>query len=102
MTDREKAIVMAYTGVVMLIGDKINEYYKYLQELFNRPIYPHEIFFLEKEIKEKAEGDFIRLCDETDCDVESLTDELEKQKQINETLTEKLDMIEKILEERGV
>ena len=66
MTDREKAIVMAYTGVVMLTGDKVSEYYKYLQELLNRPVYPHEIFFLEKEIKKKAEDDFMRLCAETE------------------------------------
>lgn len=60
MTDREKAIVMAYTGIVMLTGDKIDEFYKYLAELYGRPVYTHEIVILD--IQEKAKPDFVELC----------------------------------------
>ena len=60
MTDREKAIVMAYTGIAMLVGDKINEFYKYLAELYGRPVYTHELVNLD--IASKAKSDFIKLC----------------------------------------
>ena len=30
MTDTERAIVMAYTGVCMLTGDKLEIFYKYI------------------------------------------------------------------------
>ena len=60
MTDREKAIVEAYTGIVMLTGDKVSEFYKYLAELYGRPVYTHE--FLTLDIKEKAKADFVSLC----------------------------------------
>lgn len=33
MTDREKAIVMAFTGVTMLAGEKLEVFYKYAEEL---------------------------------------------------------------------
>ena len=66
MTDREKAIVMAHTGIVMLTGDKINEFYKYLEEIFNRPVYTHELVILEQDIKEKSKKDFINLCKNTE------------------------------------
>lgn len=60
MTDREKAIVTAYTGINMLEGEKFDEFYKYLNELYGRPVYTHEILFLD--IREKAKEDFIALC----------------------------------------
>jgi hypothetical protein len=60
MTDREKAIVMAYTGISMLTGEKIDEFYKYLAELYGRPVYTHEIVILD--IQEKAKPDFVELC----------------------------------------
>ena len=60
MTDREKAIVMAYTGIAMLVGDKIDEFYKYLAELYGRPVYTHELVNLD--IASKAKSDFIKLC----------------------------------------
>ena len=60
MTDREKAIVMAYTGIAMLTGDKITEFYKYLAELYGRPVYTHELMALD--IKNKAKEDFLVLC----------------------------------------
>ena len=66
MTDREKAIVMAYTGIAMLTGDKITEFYKYLAELYGRPVYTHEIVQLD--IQSKAKADFVRLCKEGDAE----------------------------------
>lgn len=60
MTDREKAIVMAYMGVAMLTGDKLDEYYKYCSELLGHPAYTHEVF--SKDISERAKNDFIKLC----------------------------------------
>lgn len=62
MTDREKAIVMAYTGICMLQGDKLNEFYKYLADLYGRPVYTHEIVDLD--IAEKSKADFVRICHE--------------------------------------
>lgn len=60
MTDREKAIVTAYTGINMLEGERFNVFYKYLEELYGRPVYTHEIPFLD--MKEKSEDDFLKLC----------------------------------------
>lgn len=62
MTDREKAIVTAYTGINMLEGERFNEFYKYLEELYGRPVYTHEIPFLG--LQEKSKDDFIKLCKE--------------------------------------
>lgn len=62
MTDREKAIATAYTGINMLEGERFNEFYKYLEELYGRPVYTHEIPFLG--VQEKAKDDFIKLCKE--------------------------------------
>ena len=62
MTDREKAIVMAYTGACMLEGDKLDEFYRYLAELYGRPVYTHELIALD--IEHKSKPDFLKLCDE--------------------------------------
>lgn len=62
MTQRECAIVMAYTCVAMLQGDALNEFFRYLEELYRRPVYTHEIGRLADEIKEKSKLDFIKLC----------------------------------------
>lgn len=64
MTDKEKAIVMAYTGVSMLTGDKLNIFYEYVEKLMGRPGYTHELALFADEIKEKAKDDFIKLCEE--------------------------------------
>lgn len=63
MNDKERAIVMAYTGVCMLTGDRLNEFYKYLAELYGRPVYTHEI--AELDIRDRAYKDFLALCKET-------------------------------------
>ena len=61
MTDREKAIVMAYTGVTMLEGEKLNEFYHYLAELYGRPVYTHELIALD--IEHESKPDFLKLCE---------------------------------------
>lgn len=64
MTNKEKAIVMAYTGVCMLTGDKFQIFHKYVEDIMGRPVYTHELAnkAVEDEIKEKAKDDFIALC----------------------------------------
>ena len=59
MTDREKAIVMAHTGICMLTGNKFQIFHKYVEDIMGRPIMTHEIGFLENAIKEKSKADFI-------------------------------------------
>lgn len=64
MTDSERAIIMAYTGVCMLNGDKLNIFYKYIEELLGYPVWTHELADqrLWDEIKEKSKSDFLALC----------------------------------------
>ena len=71
MTDKEKAIVMAYTGICMLSGDKFQIFHKYVEEIMDRPVYTHEMAIkaIDNDIKEKAKADFIALCAEQEpCD----------------------------------
>ena len=62
MTDREKAIVMAYTGICMLAGDKFQIFHKYVEDIMGRPIWTHEMGLFTDEIKEKSKADFMALC----------------------------------------
>lgn len=64
MTDKEKAIVMAYTGIVMLTGNKFNIFHEYVEEIMRRPVFSHEFATCAEEIKEKAKPDFLKLCAE--------------------------------------
>lgn len=66
MTDKEKAIVSAYTGVAMLTGDKFSIFHKYIEDILQRPVFTHELANLQvwEEIKEKSKADFIKLCKE--------------------------------------
>ncbi len=64
MTDKEKAIVMAHTGKCMLTGDKFQIFHKYVENIMGRPIYTHDIGWLEDDIKEKSKDDFIALCED--------------------------------------
>ena len=68
MTDREKAIVMAYTGICMLTGDKLQIFHKYVEDIIGRPIWTREmgIASIVDEIKEKSKPDFLKLCEEVD------------------------------------
>ena len=69
MTKREAAIIMAYTGVVTLQGENLDEYRKYVSEIMGRPVFTHEIPSLSEELREKSKPDFIRLCESaTDAD----------------------------------
>lgn len=63
MTKQECAVVMAYTGVVMLTGDNLRIYYKYLNDIMGRPVYTHELAFkeIQEKIKEKSTDDFLKL-----------------------------------------
>lgn len=60
MTDRERAIVMAYTGVVMLVGDKLGVFYEYISEKAGRPVFTHEM--QEDFLKDLSRDDFMELC----------------------------------------
>ena len=62
MTDRERAIVMAYTGTVMLCGDKLDVFYDYVSEKLGRPIYTHEFIDQAERIKDLSRDDFLSLC----------------------------------------
>ena len=64
MTDREKAIVMAYTGVVMLSGNKLGIFYEYIYDKLGHPILTHELASPDvwNKIKEAAKDDFLALC----------------------------------------
>ena len=62
MTDGEKAIVMAHTGICMLTGDKFQTFHKYVEDIMGRPILTHEIGWLADAIKEKSKADFMALC----------------------------------------
>lgn len=68
MTDREKAIVMTYTGKTMLTGDKFHIFLNYVNEIMGRQVYIHELANdkIVNEVKEKAESDFITLCNSCD------------------------------------
>ena len=62
MTDREKAIVMAYTGKCMLTKNKFQIFHKYVEDIIGRPIMTHEMAFLADVIKKNSKADFLALC----------------------------------------
>ena len=62
MKKEEAVIIEAYTGVCMLTGDDRKLFYKYINQLMDRTVCTHEIPALSNEIKEKAEPDFIKIC----------------------------------------
>lgn len=66
MTDKEKAIVMAYTWYTMLTGDKLGIFYNYLENIMGRPISAIELADAKlcAEMQDKSKIDFIRLCEE--------------------------------------
>ena len=43
MTDKERAVIMAYTGIIMLTGDKFSIFHKYIEDILARPIWTHEL-----------------------------------------------------------
>ena len=68
MTDKEKAIVSAYTGITMLNGEKFQIFHKYIEDILGRPVFTHELGneLVFAEIKEKSRADFLRLCEEVE------------------------------------
>lgn len=64
MTDRERAIIMAYTGICMFKGDKLEIFYNYIEEILGYPVWTHELADRElwDKIKNKSKSDFIALC----------------------------------------
>lgn len=67
LTDRERAIIMAYTGATMLVGDKLSIFYGYVEEKLGRPVFTHELAYIEtqEELKDAAREDFLALCSGT-------------------------------------
>lgn len=67
MTDREKAIVSAYTGIAMLTGDKFSIFHKYVEDILGRSVWTHELAdrAIWEEIREKSKADFLALCAES-------------------------------------
>ncbi len=55
MTKREAAVVMAFTGVALLVGDDFSYFHQYVEELMGRPVWTHELPALEDEIKRLAD-----------------------------------------------
>ena len=68
MTDWEKAVVMAYTGVCTLAGDKLCLFYRYVQDKLGLCVMTHELAYPEVQdaIKEASRDDFIELCKSSD------------------------------------
>lgn len=64
MTDHERAIITAYTGITMLAGDKFQIFHKYIEDILGRPVFTHELAdpAVWEEIKEKSKKDFLELC----------------------------------------
>lgn len=66
MTDKEKAIIMAHTGITMLTGDKFSIFHKYIEDILGRSVWTHELAdrAICEEIKEKSKADFLEICAE--------------------------------------
>ena len=62
MTKHEAAVIQAYTGIAMLVGDDFQIFTKYCEDLLRHPIFTHEYPDREEEIKELSKPDFIELC----------------------------------------
>ena len=69
MTDKEKAIVMAYTGTCMLAGEQFRIFHKYIEDIMQRPVYTHEFPYIADEIRKKSQSDFISLCEKKDDEI---------------------------------
>lgn len=63
LSPRSCAVIMAYTGVAMLRGEKLGHFYEYLAELYGRPIFSHELSYLN-DLADRAKADFLALCAE--------------------------------------
>lgn len=64
MTQEERLIVSAYTGILMT---DFSKFHKYCEGVMKRPIWTHEFVNNEfwQELKEKVKNNFIKLCGNT-------------------------------------
>ena len=62
MAKHEAAVIQAYTGIAMLVGDDFPIFTKYCEDLFGHPIFTHEYPDREEEIKKLSKPDFIKIC----------------------------------------
>jgi len=62
MTNREKVIISAYTGVLMC---NFGDMHEYIEKILGRPVWTHELADekIRNEIKEASKPDFIALCE---------------------------------------
>lgn len=67
MTNRERAIVSAYTGYLMC---DFAEVHKYVQEKLGRPVWTHELAHpdVQRELHDAARDDFLALCGNDELD----------------------------------
>lgn len=65
MTEKERVIVTAYTGILM---SGLTNFYKYAEEKLNRPVFTHDLIKEEvwNELKEASKEDFLALCNHED------------------------------------
>ena len=61
MTKYEAAVVMAFTGATLLVGDDFHYFHKYVEYLMGRPVWIHELAFLANEIKCRATPDMMAI-----------------------------------------
>ncbi len=87
MTDKEKAVIMAYTGTTFLAGDKFGIFHKYIEDIMGRPVFTHELGDpkIASKIKEKALPDFLKICkDEFEEDQEVIKENSKRYVEVNE------------------
>lgn len=62
MTNKEAAIVGAYTGILM---GEFEDLHEYIEKKMGRPVFTHEMGSKEfsKQLKEKSKSDFIKICE---------------------------------------
>ena len=55
---------MAHTGITMLMGEDLDIFHKYIEDIMGRPVWLHELAneIIAEEIKSKSKDDFIKLC----------------------------------------
>lgn len=63
MTKQEAVIISTYTGILMC---NFSDVHKYIEQLFNRSVYIHELADsdLKIEIKKLSRPDFLKICNQ--------------------------------------
>ena len=73
LTKKEAAVIEAYTGVAMLVGDDRKYLYDYLSEVVGIPVYTHEIPHIVDVYKDEIKRDFVKICKSiSDADVQEI------------------------------